>query len=95
MSLTNALADRTDQMTPLGVIFENNFNGAPDPQVAADYNGSVDAFEFVADYFQYTIPFFPGGGLPRILIIDTSTMEIVYKAAIYDEAAILVAANGI
>jgi hypothetical protein len=82
-------------MYALGVLFEDSFGSPPDPQDAADYNAAVDAFEFVSDYFQQTIPFFPGGGLPRILVIDTTTMEIVYKASHYDEAAILAAANGI
>ena len=39
--------------------------------------------------------YFPGGSLPGMLVIDTCTMEIVYKAGYFNEAEILAAASGI
>jgi hypothetical protein len=95
VSLTNAISSRADQVEALGVLYEDSFSQAPKPQDAADYNETVDAFEFVVDFSQSTVPFFPGGGLPRILVLDTTTMEIVYKADHYQEAEILAAVNAI
>ena len=89
---TSALADRVET---LGVLFEDSVGGPPTADMAAGYNESLDAFEFVADVEQLTLEFFPGGGLPQIMVVDTATMTIVYKATGYDEGAVLEAVAGI
>lgn len=95
MSLAGTLTSHSEQVEPLGVLMEDSVGGAPTAALAEGYTASVDAFEFVADVEQLTIPFFPDGGLPQVMVIDTGTMEIVYKAVLYDEAEILAAANGV
>ncbi len=92
MSLNNALIAGSEPFDAIGVIFENSFSQTPAVQDAIDYNAEVDAFEFFSDIDQLTVPFFPQGGLPRVLVVNTETMEIVYKANSYDEAAIIAAA---
>lgn len=95
MSLASAVEPYADQIFPLGVLFEDAFGGPPTIETAVGYNGSLDAFEFMADVDQLTAAMFPDGGLPQVAIIDTSVMEIVYKAVDYDEAEILAVANSL
>lgn len=95
MSLAGTLTEYTEQVEALGVLFENSVGGAPTPEIAAGYNADLDAFEFVADVDQLTVPMYPNGGLPQLTVIDTGTMQIVYKGVLYDEAAVLAAATGI
>ncbi len=76
------------------MLFEDGLSQPPTAALAAGYNAEVGAFEFVSDVDQAMNVFFDPG-LPRMLVIDTATMLIVYKANGYDEAGILAAADGI
>ena len=89
------LQDLSEYAEGLGVLFEDAFSAPPDGAAAANYNASLDAFEFVADSQQLMLDFFPGSPIPLVLVIDTATMEIVYKEADYDPAAITAAIEAI
>lgn len=95
MSLAGTLTGYTEQVEALGVLFQDSVGGAPTPAIAAGYNASLDAFEFVADVDLLTVPMYPDGGLPQVTVVDTGNMQILYKAVAYDEAALLAAATGI
>jgi hypothetical protein len=88
--LTLTLADQSETLLPVGVLYEDALAGPPTAELAAGYNDSVDAFEFVADPSQRFNDYFdPSGQLPRLLLIDTATMTLVYKSQGLDEAALL------
>ena len=95
MSLAAATSELAERVETLGILFEDAVGDPPTADMAAGYNASLDAFEFVADVEQLTLEVFPGGGLPQIMIVDTATMTIVYEATGYDEAAVLEAVAGI
>lgn len=94
--LTVTLAAQSDKVIPLGVLYEDTLGGQPTAAVALGYNNAVDAFEFVADPSQRFSDFFdPAGALPRLLLIDTATMTLVYKVQGFDEQALLAAIDTI
>ena len=95
MSLASTLTNYTEQIVPLGVLFQDAVGGPPTIEGTAGYNANLDSFEFVADVDQLTVPLYPDGGLPQLTIVETSSMRIVYKAAYLDEAELLAAANGV
>jgi hypothetical protein len=94
--LTITLASQGDKVIPLGVLYEDALGEQPTAAVALGYNNAVDAFEFVADPSQRFSDFFdPAGALPRMLLIDTATMTLVYKTQGFDEQALLAAIDAI
>jgi hypothetical protein len=95
-ALTPTLASQSDKVVPLGVLYEDALAEPPTAAVAKGYNDAVDAFEFVADPSQRFNDFFdPAGALPRVLLIDTATMTLVYKAQSLDEQALQAAIDAI
>ena len=95
MSLDGAIQGNEAHLQALGVLFEDSFSAPPTASVAADYTAALGIFEFVADPPQVMFDYFPGGALPGVMVIDTCTMEIVYKAAGFDLNAILQAADDV
>lgn len=94
--LTITLASQSDDVVPLGVLYEDTLGEPPTAAVALAFNNAVEAFEFVADPSQQISDFFdPAGALPRLLVIDTATMTLVYKAQGFDEQALLAAIDTI
>lgn len=95
-ALTPTLASQSDKVVPLGVLYEDALAEPPTAAVAKGYNDAVDAFEFVADPSQRFNDFFdPAGALPRLLLIDTATMTLVYKTQGLDEQALQTAIDAI
>jgi hypothetical protein len=95
-ALTPTLASQSDKVVPLGVLYEDALAEPPTAAVAKGYNNAVDAFEFVADPTQRFNDFFdPAGALPRVLLIDTATMTLVYKTQGLDEQALQTAIDAI
>jgi hypothetical protein len=95
-ALTPTLASQSDKVVPLGVLYEDALAEPPTAAVAKGYNNAVDAFEFVADPSQRFNDFFdPAGALPRVLLIDTATMTLVYKAQGLDEQALQAAIDAV
>jgi hypothetical protein len=94
--LTITLAAQSDKVIPLGVLYEDTLGEQPTAAVALAFNDYVEAFEFLADPSQRISDFFdPTGALPRLLVVDTSTMTLVYKAQGFDEQALLAAIDEI
>ncbi len=94
--LTITLASQSEEVVALGILYEDTFGDQPTAEVALAYNNAIEAFEFVADPNQQINDFFdPAGPLPRLLLIDTATMTVVYKAQGLDEQALLAAIDTI
>ncbi len=92
MSLASKL---TDNMLPLGYLFSDDYGQTPTAAVAASYTAELGIFDFVADTNLVTVPFFPNADLPQILVVDSRSMKIVYKAGSYNQQALISAADGI
>ena len=95
MSLDGAIQGNEAHLRALGVLFEDTVSGPPSAAVAQAYSDQLNIFEFVADSTQSIFSIFPGGSLPGILVIDTCTMQIVYRATNFNLQDILVAADGV
>lgn len=95
MSFASAAEPHADQITSIGVLHQDAFGGPATVESVVNYNMNLDAFEFYADVDQLTIALYPDGDLPQVTIIDTSVMEIVYKATNYEEELILDTANAL
>lgn len=95
-TLTLTLAELSALVQPVGVLYEDAFAGPPSAAMVDGYNDAVDAFEFFADPSQRFNEYFdPAGELPRLLLIDTATMTLVYKNQGLDEAALVAAIESI
>lgn len=90
--LTPMFAAASDDILPVGVIFENDVGQAPTPAVAEGYNAPGTTFEFVADVNRDFDSIFPDGvSIPRLLVIDSRDMSIYWKYEGHDSAAFVAA----
>ena len=95
MSLDGAIQGNEAHLRALGVLFEDGTSAPPSAQVAQAYSDQLGIFEFVADPSQSIFTVFPGGSLPGIFVLDTCTMQVVYKATSFNLQDILNAADGV
>jgi len=74
----------------LGVLFEDNHGGEVSAQEAGAYNDGVDAFEFVADPgLAIHAVFEVAASLPRVVVLDTETMQIAYIDTGHDMVSVV------